>query len=121
MSSKVEDILQSWAKGRNALLYGPPATGKTKLVSELFQALNEPQQSSRGLILNPDDFEAPFSRPTLSLPIPQPAKVVWSTFHQSYGYEDFVLGLRFGDGGDASRLQPWAGIFLDAAIESTLR
>lgn len=117
MADKIDDILSSWGAGRNALLYGPPATGKTRLISELFQALSTPPEAQRGILFDPEDTESPFSRPAQEITIPQPIKVVWTTFHQSYGYEDFVLGLRplLTDGG--TRLQPWAGVFLDAALE----
>lgn len=117
MADKIDDILSSWGAGRNALLYGPPATGKTRLVSELFQALNTPPEAHHGILFDPDDTEAPFSRPEQEITIPQPIKVVWTTFHQSYGYEDFVLGLRPKITAEGTRLQPWAGVFLDAALE----
>ncbi len=97
MADKIDDILSSWGAGRNALLYGPPATGKTRLISELFQALNTPPEAHRGILFDPNDTETPFSRPEQEITIPQPIKVVWTTFHQSYGYEDFVLGLRPAD------------------------
>ncbi len=117
MADKINDILSSWGAGRNALLYGPPATGKTRLISELFQALSTPPEAHRGILLDPNDTETPFSRPEQEITIPQPIKVVWTTFHQSYGYEDFVLGLRPQITTDGTRLQPWAGVFLDAALE----
>ncbi len=31
MADKIDDVLSSWGAGRNALLYGPPATGKTRV------------------------------------------------------------------------------------------
>ncbi|MEA3588416.1 AAA family ATPase [Pseudidiomarina sp. 1APP75-27a] len=117
MTSRLKDILASWAAGRNVLLYGPPATGKTRLISELFQALNKPPEDSRGILLDPSETETPFSRPEQEITIPQPVKVVWTTFHQSFGYEDFALGLRPEITADGTRLQPWAGVFLDAALE----
>ncbi|WP_420557662.1 AAA family ATPase [Roseovarius sp.] len=43
--------------------------------------------------------------------------MVWTTFHQSYAYEDFVLGLRPEITADGTYLRPWSGIFLDAALE----
>lgn len=117
MADKIDDILSSWGAGRNVLLYGPPATGKTRLISELFDTLNKPPEAQRGILLDVADAEMPFSRPEQEITIPQPAKVVWTTFHQSYGYEDFVLGLRPEISADGTRLQPWAGVFLDAALE----
>lgn len=117
MAGEINDIFSSWGAGRNVLLYGPPATGKTRLISELFDALNKPLEAQHGILLDIADAKKPFSRPKQEITIPQPIKVVWTTFHQSYGYEDFVLGLRpeITDGG--TRLQPWAGVFLDAALE----
>ena len=117
MTDKINDIFASWGAGRNVLLYGPPATGKTRLISQLFQALQKPPQSSRGILFDPNDASTPFSRPAQVITIPQPAKVVWTTFHQSYGYEDFVLGLRPTMAAGGTRLEPWAGVFLDAALE----
>lgn len=119
MADIIDDILSSWGAGRNALLYGPPATGKTRLIGELFQALNTPPESHRGILFDPEDAEVPFSRPQQQITIPRPIKVVWTTFHQSYGYEDFVLGLRPEITVEGTRLQPWAGVFLDAALELT--
>jgi MoxR-like ATPase len=117
MADKINDILTSWGAGRNVLLYGPPATGKTRLISELFDALNKPPEATRGILLDLADADTPFSRPEQEITIPQPVKVVWTTFHQSYGYEDFVLALRPEITADGTRLQPWAGVFLDAALE----
>mgnify|MGYP000858857054 CR=1 FL=1 len=117
MTDKLSDIFASWGAGRNVLLYGPPATGKTRLISELFLALQAPPESNTGILLDPNDATDPFSRPMQKITIPTPVKVVWTTFHQSYGYEDFVLGLRPELAGAEVRLQPWAGIFLDAALE----
>lgn len=117
MNNKLYDILNSWEAGRNVLLYGPPATGKTRLISELFQLLNSFSESDSGILLDPKDVIEPFSRPEKEITIPRPVKVVWTTFHQSYGYEDFVLGLRPEISSNGTRLQPWAGVFLDAALE----
>jgi len=117
VADKIDDIFASWGAGRNVLLYGPPATGKTRLISQLFQSLQEPPEGSRGILFDPSDAASPFSRPKQPITIPLPAKVVWTTFHQSYGYEDFVLGLRPAMDAEGTRLEPWAGVFLDAAIE----
>lgn len=117
MAEKIDDILSSWNVGRNVLLYGPPATGKTRLISELFDALNKPPEAQKGIVLDVSDSEKPFSRPSQDIKIPQPVKVVWTTFHQSYGYEDFVLGLRPEIAANGTHLQPLAGVLLDAALE----
>lgn len=116
MADKIGDILSSWGAGRNALLYGPPATGKTRLIGRLFDVLKNPAKSSHGLV-DSGNPALPLARPEREIPIPTPAKVVWTTFHQSYGYEDFVLGLRPEVTEGGTRLRPWAGVFLDAALE----
>lgn len=117
IADNVKDILTSWRNGRNALLYGPPGTGKTKLISELFDALQSSMDDPSAIELEPANTEAPLSRPSLEINIPRPAKVIWATFHQSYGYEDFVLGMRVENVAGATELKPRAGIFLDAALE----
>jgi 5-methylcytosine-specific restriction protein B len=117
MSDKINDILLSWNFGRNVLLFGPPATGKTRLISELFDAFNNPPEAKKGILLDVADAEKPFSRPQQEITIPRPIKVVWTTFHQSYGYEDFVLGLRPEITTSGTRLKPLAGVLLDAALE----
>lgn len=117
MTNKIDDIYASWSAGRNVLLYGPPATGKTRLISQLFDSLRNPPAAARGILMGSTNAATPFSRPPQQNTIPLPAKVVWTTFHQSYGYEDFVLGLRPVTDSDGTRLEPWAGVFLDAALE----
>lgn len=117
MVDKIDDILDSWSTGRNVLLYGPPATGKTRLISELFKALESPQEAKKGIQLDQTNLDNPFTRPEQQIKIPRPVKVVWTTFHQSYSYEDFVLGLRPEITADGTHLRPWAGVFLDAALE----
>lgn len=118
MADIVNRILDSWSRGRNVLLYGPPGTGKTRVISKLFRELQQPDANPDSAVINSDSTMAsPLSRPKRELPIPTPAKVVWTTFHQSYTYEDFVLGLRPATSGTSLSLEPWAGILLDAAIE----
>lgn len=116
-SSRLTDILDSWARGKNVLLYGPPGTGKTRILSDLYHALSSASPSDTAILLDPENTDKPFTRPEIQVQIPRPAKVVWTTFHQSYGYEDFVLGLRPGNTEDGITLQPWAGVLLDAALE----
>lgn len=117
MSTFIESLLNSWSSNRNVLIYGPPGTGKTRTIGELFDMLQEPPEASSGILMNPLDAAAPFSRPRIDIPIPQPVNVVWATFHQSFGYEDFVIGMRPEISQGETRLVPHAGLFLDAALE----
>ena len=118
MADKIDDILSSWGAGRNALLYGPPATGKTRLISELFQALNDATGGSSGHPLGPERHGDPV----------QPARAGDHDPAADQGCLDDVppvvrlRGLRAGTAAprspaDGTRLQPWAGVFLDAALE----
>ena len=118
MAEIVNRILDSWSRGRNVLLYGPPGTGKTRIISKLYHELQDPNDNPDAAVIGPDSTMAlPLTRPKRDLPIPTPAKVIWTTFHQSYTYEDFVLGLKPSTAGSSITLEPWAGVLLDAALE----
>lgn len=71
---------------KNIVLYGPPGTGKT------YQTIEE----AIG-ILAPELLEGEPDRATIKLKFDElmdAGKVVFTTFHQSFSYEDFVEGLR---------------------------
>lgn len=67
----------------NVLLYGPPATGKTHLVQTVIDSFTRST-----IVVNTDEEGKPLSRTGANV------LVRWATFHQSYSYEDFVVGLR---------------------------
>jgi len=118
MANTINQILESWSNGNNVLLYGPPGTGKTRILSKLFHELQKPTSDPKASIIDSASTMAlPLIRPKKEIPIPMPAKVVWTTFHQSYTYEDFVLGLKPSTENGSMRLEPWAGVLLDAALE----
>jgi DNA polymerase III delta prime subunit len=113
----VHRILEAWRRNRNVLLYGPPGTGKTHAMQVLWRLLAQ-RKPLQGLGLDPYDRETPFHTLDLDLPMPRPIRRDWVTFHQNYGYENFVLSLRpeHEDGG--LKLKPRAGVLLDAAISA---
>ena len=117
MNDKTTDILSAWGENRNVLLYGPPATGKTRLISELYVGLSAATVSDSYILLDPNNTAKPFSRHDYQIPIPIPVKVIWTTFHQSYSYKDFVLGLIPKITKDTTTLVPQAGVLLDAILE----
>lgn len=66
-------VLSVLERTRNVILYGPPGTGKTYIAQKAAEAL---VKSSDTTVKSPNEF------------------IMWTTFHQSYAYEDFVEGLR---------------------------
>lgn len=113
----IDDVFAAWSRGKGALLYGPAGTGKTRVLSQLFRAIQESARGE-GIELDPFDAKTPLDRPKRELPIPTPVKAVWTTFHQSYSYEDFVVGLRpVPQGANGLLLQPRLGVLMDAVFE----
>ncbi|HVY97663.1 MAG TPA: AAA family ATPase [Solirubrobacterales bacterium] len=105
-------IFDSWSRGRAVLLYGPPGTGKTHILSQLWRRLQEGAGAEQ-LLIDLEDAQKPFEIERTAAPIPTPAALEWLTFHQSFSYEEFFLGLRphpAGEGG--TELRPRAGRLL---------
>lgn len=66
----------------NQILYGPPGTGKTyHTIDKALEILGENLESR-------DDKKAKFDEYVKN------GQIVFTTFHQSYGYEEFVEGIR---------------------------
>lgn len=111
LSPLANAILLSFQRKKNVLLYGPPGSGKTRAVAEIFQYLN--LQDTEGIKLRPDDATRPFVSAKSVDVIERPVNVKWTTFHQEYGYEDFIIGLR--PTGNGLQLEPVAGRLIDLA------
>jgi len=80
----------------NQILYGPPGTGKTYHSIEAAVKAAEPVFYS-SLAIEPGNGTTPKQRAELSKKYNQLAdagRIRFVTFHQSYGYEEFVEGLR---------------------------
>ncbi len=74
----------------NVILYGPPGTGKTYMSTAYALAMME------GIPINVINKIYP-NRQTLVNRFNQAKQsknIAWTTFHQSYGYEDFIEGLK---------------------------
>jgi len=83
-SSKAIEVYRSLLRHKSVLLYGPPGTGKTHLLRDV-QALFE------GDLMWLDTEE---ERDAIRSASTERTKVAFVTFHQSFGYEDLVVGLR---------------------------
>lgn len=96
---------RSSPRSTNLILYGPPGTGKTYATRERCVALIDGHAPT-------DRDELRFRYRTLE----NAGQIAFVTFHQSYGYEDFVEGLRpdtSGEGGQGPglRLTAQSGVF----------
>lgn len=76
-------VHEALLRHHNVLLYGPPATGKTHLVQTVIDSFTRST-----IVVDTDEEGKPLSRTGANV------LFRWATFHQSYSYEDFVVGLR---------------------------
>lgn len=102
----VDEVVKALREEKNVLLYGPPACGKTRLMHEV-------QKVMAGASQGPGPFQPNKSIGFLKSGAEGPKW--WVTFHQSYAYEDFVIGLRTVPGPSVS-FQPVVGPMLEAAL-----
>lgn len=91
----------------NQILYGPPGTGKTYAAVEYALAIiqnrsvNNGKQSLEQRRMSMEQYES----------FVQDGQIVFTTFHQSYGYEDFVQGIRPDIHGQSIHFKKNDGIF----------
>jgi len=103
-TGRVAEIARALRAHHNVLLYGPPGTGKTHLVSEVRRAFGA------AWLLDEAAARLPFHLAESA------GRQAWTTFHQSYSYEEFLVGLRpvtASRGG--FELVPRAGVLLELA------
>lgn len=77
---------------KNLILYGPPGTGKTYKTIEIAVRACEPQRYS--LLDGKDKTERRTALKTIYERLVEEKRIRFVTFHQSFGYEEFVEGLR---------------------------
>lgn len=86
----------------NQILYGPPGTGKTYSTVDL--ALKIIKED----LYFPEDRESNLNEYARLL---EKGQIVFTTFHQSYGYEDFVEGIKVKSEGGVLTYEVEPGIF----------
>lgn len=88
---------------RNLVLYGPPGTGKTWTTIQQALAIVAPEL----LEGEPDRevYKARFDE------FVESGQIVFTTFHQSYAYEDFVEGLKASSNGGSLEYTVEPGVF----------
>lgn len=79
---------KKWASAKNIILYGTPGTGKT--YSSVQYAVSIVEEKSLAAI-KAEDYDAVFAR---YLKYKDDGLVAFTTFHQSFGYEEFIEGIR---------------------------
>lgn len=81
-----DDVVRTWARRKNVVLYGAPGTGKTYDVPELAVRLCDPAfmaaEPSR------EEIVSRYNQ------IKTEKRIAFTTFHQSLDYEDWIEGLR---------------------------
>jgi 5-methylcytosine-specific restriction enzyme B len=115
----VTQVVAALAAKKNVLLYGPPGTGKTWLVSEVIAYLDA-RASSGGrptLRTGPTDQQFGTAAGAEVDEVPTNICIEWVTFHQSYSYEEFIVGRRPKPQDNGIVLEPHFGLLMTIAIQ----
>lgn len=91
----------------NSIIYGAPGTGKTYSTAEYAVAFVEGRKPKTNQMSETERAELMKKYRALT----KNGQVVFTTFHQSYGYEDFIQGLRPDTKDGEMRFVPADGVF----------
>lgn len=78
----------------NQILYGPPGTGKTYETTALAVQISEPEQFQHLLETHQTPVELRKAVKALYDQLVAARRIAFTTFHQSFSYEDFIEGIR---------------------------
>lgn len=90
----------------NTILYGAPGTGKTYTTTEYAMAILNDMQIRHAATADERKALVSAYKENVSA-----GRIVFTTFHQSYGYEDFIQGLRPALNSDVMRFSSVDGVF----------
>lgn len=90
----------------NLIIYGAPGTGKTYSTAEYAVATIEGRQVRKDI--SADDRKTLMDQYRA---LAKDGKIVFTTFHQNYGYEDFIQGLRPASTNGVLDFVPVNGVF----------
>lgn len=112
----IENKLESMKRPLNQILYGPPGTGKTyNSINEALEIINEQEERD----LNWEDRKA--VKNLFDQRVTE-GRIVFTTFHQSMSYEDFIEGIKPEEPekeGDPVIYKIQYGIFRNLCIEAS--
>lgn len=103
---------------KNQILYGPPGTGKTYKTIELAVQACEPEKYSKLTGFKGNAFREPLKKLYDELILQKRIRFV--TFHQSFGYEEFIEGLRAETNNGCVSYEIKAGIFKQICDDAIL-
>jgi len=114
------EVLRVLREQNNVLIYGPPASGKSRLLAEVRHWFaTQPAAGAVFAPAGPNAFPVGANVPDVGdwLPSPDRAqrKVYSTTFHQGTKYRDFVCGIAPGVGVGAPQFVTTRGPFVEAA------
>lgn len=82
------------ADSLNKILYGPPGTGKTYATTEMAVSLADPHWFAELETSSPDEGARRQAIKARYDALMASGQIAFTTFHQSFSYEDFVEGIR---------------------------
>lgn len=89
----------------NSILYGAPGTGKTYATAKYALAITEGKSLEEYKDVPREDIMSRYNQ------LVKDEQVVFTTFHQNYGYEDFIQGIRPDTSTKDMRFQTVDGVF----------
>ena len=81
-----EQVMRNREFGLNTILYGPPGTGKTYITVKYAVSICDPEFAAAH-----NDYDDLFKR---YKELKSEGRIAFTTFHQSYGYEEFIEGIK---------------------------